>query len=496
VNDETGWVVGQKGIIIKTTDGGINWEILNSGTMKDLYCVYFINSDVGYTAGSNGTILKTTDGGGTWNTQTNTFPDNSSIRTVFFVNENVGWAGGSNYILSTKSGGTTWLRYDDWWATWVYSMFFLNDQVGFWVGRMVKKTTDGGSTWNELNSWDNGIPFVYEYYDMFFVDDSVGWITCSDGSILKTTDGGNWWTTQSQLNNAGSIFFKDQNTGWAAVYGEGIFKTEDGGVNWSKTSIKGIEDIFFSQTNGFLVGIGGKILKSVDEGNQWIDAYQNLVPNIDLNSIFFNDAQLGFAVGDSGKILKTEDSGNTWLHQTSPMKRNLNSIYFTDANTGWIAGYEVILKTNNRGEAWQLKYISTYADFNDIYFVNSDTGWVIGDKIHITENGGQSWTPQTLPNVTGNYYLNGVFISDKLNGWVVGNNGRMFNTIDGGVAWQKVIVPTTEDLFGIKFVDDNIGWIVGENGTILKSTDSGITWNIQNYNTNFDRFKLHHTYLR
>ena len=57
VDSNTGYVVGD-GKIIKTTDGGVNWLPLTSGSSSDLHSVDFINSNIGWAVGNSGTILK------------------------------------------------------------------------------------------------------------------------------------------------------------------------------------------------------------------------------------------------------------------------------------------------------------------------------------------------------------------------------------------------------------------------------------------------------
>ena len=42
---------------------GINWSYQNTGTINNLWSVYFVNTLTGWAAGENGTILKTTNGG-------------------------------------------------------------------------------------------------------------------------------------------------------------------------------------------------------------------------------------------------------------------------------------------------------------------------------------------------------------------------------------------------------------------------------------------------
>jgi photosystem II stability/assembly factor-like uncharacterized protein len=68
VNCSTGYAVGidyaAHGIILKTTNNGLNWVSLFSGTSNTLTSVVFTSENTGYVVGSSGTIIKTTTGGG------------------------------------------------------------------------------------------------------------------------------------------------------------------------------------------------------------------------------------------------------------------------------------------------------------------------------------------------------------------------------------------------------------------------------------------------
>ncbi|NIT55319.1 MAG: hypothetical protein GWN00_03500, partial [Aliifodinibius sp.] len=57
--------VGNFGTIIKTTDGGVNWNIRHSvsGISEGFSSIYFVDSSRGWIVGLNGNILHTTDGG-------------------------------------------------------------------------------------------------------------------------------------------------------------------------------------------------------------------------------------------------------------------------------------------------------------------------------------------------------------------------------------------------------------------------------------------------
>ena len=65
-NQNTGWVAGFNGKIMKTTNGGTDWISQSTRTNYELKSIDFIDENIGWTVGDNGTILKTTNGGVTF----------------------------------------------------------------------------------------------------------------------------------------------------------------------------------------------------------------------------------------------------------------------------------------------------------------------------------------------------------------------------------------------------------------------------------------------
>jgi photosystem II stability/assembly factor-like uncharacterized protein len=55
--------VGYAGTILRTTNGGLTWFQQNSGTVQNLYDVFFTDTHHGTVVGENGTILRTVNGG-------------------------------------------------------------------------------------------------------------------------------------------------------------------------------------------------------------------------------------------------------------------------------------------------------------------------------------------------------------------------------------------------------------------------------------------------
>jgi len=101
---------------------------------------------------------------------------------------------------------------------------------------VILKSTDGGSTWNPVTTPDFPIPTPF--YDVAFVDEQNGWVSCAHGYVLRTTNGGNDWQV-FQPGTLGDAFlgvwtsWLDQNMAWVCGDNSSIVAhTEDGGQNW------------------------------------------------------------------------------------------------------------------------------------------------------------------------------------------------------------------------------------------------------------------------
>ncbi len=81
--------------------------------------------------------------------------------------------------------------------------------------------------------------------------------------------------------------------------------------------------------------------------------------------------------------------------------------------------------------------------------------------------------------------LRAVQFVDKYEGWVVGDSGAIWHTIDGGKAWERQPSGTRASLRAVKFLSPYTGWIVGRtelpngagsSGVVLFTADGGASW--------------------
>jgi hypothetical protein len=115
-----------------------------------------------------------------------------------------------------------------------------------------------------------------------------------------------------------------------------------------------------------------------------------------------------------------------------------------------------------------------------------------GKILHSTD-GGNTWDPQTSGST--NYLYSVTMVNNNL-GWIVGADGLVLKTINGGNNWSIQSVPTRNNLYTLCFTDSDNGWIAGFNGAILHTGNGNPTGLEQNYldNANPKLYTLEQNY--
>ncbi|MEA3392301.1 MAG: Ig-like domain-containing protein [Candidatus Marinimicrobia bacterium] len=152
-----GIAVGDGGLIIKTSDGGLTWATITSGVGAILRSIDFPTPSTGYIVGKAGKVLKTTDGGNTWAIISPGTTRN--LWDVCALNADTLWiTGGTATVRVSYDGGSTWVSKNSVAASYLnmgYSIHFFNENVGYLAGtssdinneQKIFKTTDGGTSW-------------------------------------------------------------------------------------------------------------------------------------------------------------------------------------------------------------------------------------------------------------------------------------------------------------------------------------------------------------
>ena len=198
-------------------------------------------------------------------------------------------------------------------------------------------------------------------------------------------------------------------------------------------------------------------------------------------------------------------SQTAWVKSPAGTTSDLVAVYFTTAETGWVAGDNGYLaSTSDAGRTWKTYPLNTTEDINEIYFRNEKNGYLVaGRKMFITQDAGVSWRETVIYRPTD--FKNGTpeFLSirfaDKRRGLVVGSvlnragavvDSLVMRTEDGGETWRRVMVPSKTELFHVDYNGSSHGWIVGDEGVILATADGGAKWIVQNSTTRMALFNV------
>jgi photosystem II stability/assembly factor-like uncharacterized protein len=347
INDDTGYAVGHSGIIVKTTNGGVDWEPLSKQVLDDYYSIYFTGPDKGFVSGKK-TIALTEDAGEGWEKKIGG-NDYERLYQITFENENEGYASGYVYhTYYTKDGGNSWNTMSA--GTWpgFYGIDIPpQSDSGYLIGEsgnIVKFNTQiSGFYWRSQLS-----PYIntsYDYLAVHFPARDTGFITGSSGIMIRTYNGGYPWETLNTGTSANlrSVYFPDNQTGYVVGDGGTILKTTNNGTTWT-AQISGTENIlycvhFYNEDRGYIAGASGTILKTLNGGETWIAEESNTAQ--ELRSVFIYDTNTVYVAGLGGTILKSVPGGFFQISEEELNQRSSISLFPNPLNNSSLITFEI-----------------------------------------------------------------------------------------------------------------------------------------------------------
>lgn len=107
---EDSYLVGGYGLVLKSDNGGYNWQELD--IKGDFFTdAHFVNGSTGYIVGYAGTVWKTRDAGKSWEKmrRQDLIAPLPGFQAIWFFDEDTGIIAGENgHILMTSDGGNNW----------------------------------------------------------------------------------------------------------------------------------------------------------------------------------------------------------------------------------------------------------------------------------------------------------------------------------------------------------------------------------------------------
>lgn len=415
-------------------------------------------------------------------TRQNPKPGSANYQFIHMSSAGNGYASGDyGEIVQTINHGNFWYRNEvlNSGNEQISSLCFLNDSIAFLSqsNGKLKKSIDGGITWTLIAQ---GLPTLN---GLVFKNPLLGfaWVGVGVSKLIyRTTNGGLTWQNR---NTVQAYIALDQVISTSRLIGpwaNQLTVSNDGGTTWALQDIgcpKWIRSMtFVNDTIGYLVGDSGTVGKTIDGGQTWnfnhIISDSNSLSYSSFQKVHFVNPLVGFVLEPYGKMLRTLDGGNTWTRVILMAEAKPKGIHFTDPQNGWISGLQGLLaRTSDGGNTWQLQSKSFVNIVRSAAFQGVKRTWVVGDNglVRHSDDGGLSWQKVLLDS--GGFFTQIYFPTPQV-GYIAGN-GSIYRTKNSGNSWEKF--PVGFNASKIQFVHPDTGWAIGWSG-YARTTDGGNSW--------------------
>jgi photosystem II stability/assembly factor-like uncharacterized protein len=533
-NQNIFYIAAAQGGVWKTTDGGINWTALTDG-LPTLACgdiavdqtnpniIYLGTGELNYSSDSqygNG-IYKSTNAGASWiQVATVSLVGNRCSQIAIDpTNSNIVYMAGNLGVFKSTNAGINWVTTSSGTNANCLIISSVSPQTiyittGGTSAGLIRKSTDGGSTWVTLT---NGLPSSGMGRIQLALANSnqqilYASISNSSGALVglyRTTNAGSNWTSQATspnyLSSQGwydnAVCVNPTNPDLVLVGGLDIYSSSTGGTSltqktsWSSTSQGNFAhaDIHCLKYNGtvFYCCSDGGVYKSTNNGTNWTDLNRNL-STLQYQSADYDPTDLlSFQGGtqDNNKMTTT-NGGVQWIQRTTgdggytivdPVNTNyvygqyVNGSIQRSGNKG--ISFTNITPSGSSGGLFYNPYEMAPGDHNTIVFGRADI-WKTTSATTATTSSG--WTQIATTTVVGGSVSAIGISSTNINKIYIGtSNGRILVTTDNGTTWSTQTGFSYVSDFVVDKTNDNICYatIGGTGGVqVLKTINGGANW--------------------
>ena len=401
-------------------------------------------------AGTAHAAVQNSQSGWAWG---NPQPQGNTIRAMDFAPGAPGRTyavGDAGTALRSDDGGTTWTGLATGTSAPLDRVQAVTPDVVVIQGGdgcVVRRSDDGGRTFLKLYILaEAGCPDPVQI--AYFVDPKTGYLVLRDGTVLKTTDGGQTFgRTQTavpetrQRGGSGTpsdAIFTSSDVGVVFLQGGTTgFRTTDGGTSWQQVEAEGgivrrIEQV--GPTTLYAIG-PDTLLRSTDDGLTW--KRRPGVASEDLTSIKCATPLLCLmTVGRGDAILRTEDAG-----ETAPQRINTTQGVFA-------AGFASPTRAVGAGA---------------------------GGATVISNDEGRTYAP-VGGDIGGSYPFGLRLGPSREIAFALGARGDLARTTDGGTTWRQLRVATTADLRDVSFTSADEGYVLDQRGGLFRTANGGQSW--------------------
>ncbi|NLT49362.1 MAG: T9SS type A sorting domain-containing protein [Ignavibacteria bacterium] len=519
---QKGFMIGDNGTIKLTSDGGNSWADGNLILEHNLMDGLWVDSNTILAAGEDGVIIKGSFEDNSWNVMPGA--NYNTIFDLYMKNDSI-WAGGRYGELQLSLDyGESWSAnsgISDYWDDPIYSITkfskyyyamtsdvnFLSNNSGIdWIDAPISGYADCRKNFSTDSAiytvgyhaedgtliYRNGkktfprFPLA-KLRNIDFYNSRNGVVVGTNGVILSTENDGERWGAlfSGTSENYSSVCFPSDSIGYLTSFyiGEAAYysilkKTTDKGKSWKDiyTFNGEIEDprwIEFYDDEVGLISDGNRTCRTTDGGLTW-NIVSGHFSGYNSNVCLYNEQNSFMTCGN--QFYKSTDTGENWIADFISGYEfcDFNNIAFLDESNGFIvgdsSGYALVLKTTDGGVTWENKICTSdniYTTMIDVC-INDDSRINVLGKNGVVLRSADNFENYEIINIEGGNNLKAIAYKDFLNGAIVGEDGKIFNTINGGTSWGLVNSGTFEDLNSIIFTNEGDGWIAGNSGAVIK----------------------------
>lgn len=340
--------MSDSGVVHSSYDNGTTWNIYNTEFTDTwlgdaFFDMSFPTDSVGYICGGSGfgnhkaSILRTTNGGLTWDSIIANDIGGYQFHETMFVNKDIGFFAGDNQLYKTVDAGNSLYEVISGFE-YVTGLFFTPNQTGYLSIRefaspkaevTIHRSLDLGETWTKIyfDTLKSGIT------DIYFPSDSIGYAVGGDGLFWKTDNyGDNWFPIDMDSTlYFTSVWFINDTIGYLS-HRYGIVKTTDGGYSWNSQSIDKGDSIFINKllfindTIGYALGDSG-VFKINEPALQPPNGIEDELKSLNDLNVFPNPFKQSFTINIPENIMITLDDIKIYntLGKIQDVEINLNS---------------------------------------------------------------------------------------------------------------------------------------------------------------------------
>jgi len=370
IDDETGWVVGDTGTIYKitavvTTTGSppvrnyaYTWSAQSSTVTDNLYAVSFADENTGYAVGDNGVVVKTVNGGTTWTKISK--GDAVNFNAAAFTDDGTkGIAvGDGGVVYRTLDGGTTWTLNATIAGTPNPNLLGVSiPRAGALTtaylcgqGGTLRQNTDvwGAGSWNTVTGSDPADTYEAILFPQGPDKGVCVGSTVTGRKLLRTNDGVTWSGAPLPATPAGSYKALSCNPSGTEIYAAG--------------------------------GTNGAVSLSQDLANGWLTWVDSPSPpggSLTLSSVAapIGNAFTAFAGASNGNLYRLAMGSGLWTSAGAPFGSNPARLAYQDDQVlVCVTSAGLIFTTSNGGGSWTQSYAHTKDVPRNVWMSPTNTG--------------------------------------------------------------------------------------------------------------------------